>query len=323
MLGLRKILTRPSFQRLQMYRNITTAGFGKLQQKVPENKPPAKQVNIYEQKSDLIEGSKIKTYIQKKEVGLTDDESTTSGKIKAKSKDLTSILFIGGAAFALGYCLWDLWTSYFKKNDEDYAYEIAQKVVRNCVDLGDNLGVDFEIATTDKKGNRQWGDKVSCGPVQMNDDIGLEMMPIVFFARNSTRSCLIRAFMVKKEGDSPDKFFPMLIFGELDYEQKYYSRKIFITDYREELKKHIDLDILRKSFADDQEATAFAIEAVKNDTQSESSDTITAFGSSSSGTATASSGITNFAASTTSDSSTTSSSSATTTESSSRLRPKW
>merc|ERR1739848_12392 len=105
---------------------------------------------------------------------------------------------------------------------------------------------------------------VQHSPTEFNEDIGLDVMVLAYFARNSNRSCLVRAFMVKKEGETADKFFPMLIYGELDYEQKYYSRKIIISNYREEINKHIDLDILRRSLKDDQEAKEFAIESLQS-----------------------------------------------------------
>ena len=67
------------------------------------------QINIYQTNSDWVEGSKIKTYIKKKQIGMTDDESTATGKAKAKAKDFTSIVFIGGACVALGFTLFCGW----------------------------------------------------------------------------------------------------------------------------------------------------------------------------------------------------------------------
>ena len=79
--------------------------------KITENKT-ATQINIRETRSDIIEGSKIQTFIKKKEVGLTDDESTATGYAKAKTKDLFATLFAGGACVVFGYAIYTLWSEY-------------------------------------------------------------------------------------------------------------------------------------------------------------------------------------------------------------------
>ena len=108
-------------------------------EEVIENKT-ATQIDIRSSQTGMVEGSRINHYLKKKEIGMTDDESTVKGKVAAKSKDFVSILFAGGAVVALGAALVKLWQDYFKKQPEDYAYENAEKICLNHPNLENSLG---------------------------------------------------------------------------------------------------------------------------------------------------------------------------------------
>ena len=99
----------------------------------------ATQIDIRNSQTGMIEGSRINHYLKKKEIGMTDDESTVKGKVVAKTKDFTAFIFAGGAAIALGYALYVLYCDYFAKKPEDYAYENAKKVVENHPALENSL----------------------------------------------------------------------------------------------------------------------------------------------------------------------------------------
>ena len=216
-------------------RNVSTTGahFQKNEAKdeIKDEKSTTSQINIYEQKSGLIEGSKIEYFMKKKEIGMTDDETTIKGKAKAKAKDFTALIFTGVAGVALSYALYTLYKQYFAKRPADYAFEIAQKYVRNNQEIEDQLG-EYKIDTRDSKGHRRWGeDQVISSQIQAIPDKGLEVMKINFFLTTSNRKCLVHAMMVRAEGEADDAWFPMQIFGEIDYDQKFMVKQILFVDY--------------------------------------------------------------------------------------------
>merc|ERR1712183_1229801 len=67
-----------------------------IEETLQENKT-ATQIDIRSSQTGMVEGSRINHYLKKKEIGMTDDESTVKGKVVAKSKDLTAFIFAGGA----------------------------------------------------------------------------------------------------------------------------------------------------------------------------------------------------------------------------------
>lgn len=97
-------------------------GESHYEEALKENKT-ATQIDLRSQNTGMIEGSRINHFIKKKDIGMTDDESTVKGKVVAKTKDFTAFIFAGGAAIALGYALYVLAKEYFMKKPEDYAYE--------------------------------------------------------------------------------------------------------------------------------------------------------------------------------------------------------
>jgi len=228
-----------------------------------------KQINIYEQKSGLIEGSKIEYYMKKKEIGMTDDESTLKGKAKAKAKDFTALIFVGTAGIALSYALFTLYKQYFAKKPQDYAFEIAQEYVKNNTEIEDQLGVDYKIDTRDSKGHRRWGeDQVIASQVQKVEAFGgLEAIKVNFFLTTSNRKCLVHALMVRAEGEGDKDWFPMQIFGELDYDQKFMKSQILFIDYTKEIKEGISLEILRNTLSDEQDTISYAKSSLKNDSK--------------------------------------------------------
>lgn len=223
------------------------------------------QINIYQTNSDLVEGSKIKTFIKKKSIGMTDDESTATGKAKAKAKDGLSIGFIVAACGALGYTIYTLLDEWLAWKPEDHAYEIAKKVIENDPKLENSLGIDFTIATTDAKGNRSWGEKVQASAVSFDADLGLDMITVLLYASTKSRKCLVRAYLVKQEGEPDKKWFPMFIFGETDYDKKFYARTVQIVDNRADIHAKKDLETLRQKFWEDQELKDSAIAMLKKD----------------------------------------------------------
>jgi len=260
-------------------RSVSTTGvqFQKSEAKEEtkdEKSTNASQINIYEQKSGLIEGSKIEYFMKKKEIGMTDDESTIKGKAKAKAKDFTALIFTGVAGVALSYALYTLYKQYFAKRPADYAFEIAQKYVKNNAEIEDQLG-EYKIDTRDSKGHRRWGeDQVISSQIQAIPDKGLEVMKINFFLTTSNRKCLVHAMMVRAEGETDDAWFPMQIFGEIDYDQKFMVKQILFVDYSKEIKEGISLEILRQNAAEEQENIADARESYKSGALTDSKDKI-------------------------------------------------
>lgn len=241
--------------------------------KTPNDVPKSNQINIYEQKSGLIEGSKIEYYMKKKEIGMTDDETTLKGKAKAKAKDFTALIFVGTAGVALSYALYTLYKQYFAKKPADYAFEIAQQYVKNNTEIEDQLGVDYKIDTRDSKGHRRWGeDQVISSTVQKIEEFGgLEAIKINFFLTTSNRKCLVHALMVKAEGESPSQWFPMQVFGELDYDQKFMKSQILFIDYSKEIKSGVSLEILRNTLADEQDNISYAKDSLLNKSETKAS----------------------------------------------------
>jgi len=213
-----------------------------IEETLQENKT-ATQIDIRSSQTGMVEGSRINHYLKKKEIGMTDDESTVKGKVVAKSKDLTAFIFAGGAAIALGYALYVLYKEYFSKKPEDYAYDNAAKCVQNHPVLENNLGVNFTVSMSDKSGRRNFGSKVEHEPAQKFPDMGdhVELMTVQLYANTNTRKCVIMALMVKNEEEAPSEYVPLLIYGITDYDKKHYARKVVLIDYRAQMKEGIDL----------------------------------------------------------------------------------
>jgi len=207
-----------------------------------ENKT-ATQIDLRSQNTGMIEGSRINHYIKKKDIGMTDDESTVKGKIVAKTKDFTAFIFAGGAAIALGYALYVLAKEYFMKKPEEYAYENAMKCCLNHPVLENSLGVNFTVTMTDKSGRRNFGTKVEHEPAQPLPEMGdhVELMTVQFYAATKTRKCMLNALMVKNEEDSASSYTPLLIYGITDYDKRNYARKVILIDYRGQMNDGIDL----------------------------------------------------------------------------------
>jgi len=229
-----------SFQKLD--KKPTESAESHYEEALKENKT-ATQIDIRSQNTGMIEGSRINHYIKKKDIGMTDDESTVKGKVVAKTKDFTALIFAGGAAVALGYALYVLAKEYFMRKPEDYAYENAMKCCLNHPVLENSLGVNFEIAMTDKSGRRNFGSKVEHEPAKKFPEMGdhVEIMNIQFYASTKTRKCMLLALMVKNEEDPASTYTPLLIYGITDYDKRNYARKVVLIDYRKQMNDGIDL----------------------------------------------------------------------------------
>jgi len=207
-----------------------------------ENKT-ATQIDLRSQNTGMIEGSRINHYIKKKDIGMMDDESTIKGKVVAKTKDFTALIFAGGAAIALGYALYILAKEYFMKKPEDYAYENAMKCCLNHPVLENSLGVNYTVTMTDQSGRRSMGSKVQHEPAQKYTEMGdhVELMRVQFYAATKSRKCMLEAYMIKNEEDSASTYTPYLIYGITDYDKKNYARKVILIDYRKQMADGIDL----------------------------------------------------------------------------------
>lgn len=270
MLRTRFLLTRRPL--LRLHTQYLSTGSTLYQNKEPEIQADEKttQVNIREQRSDIIEGSKIDYYLKKKQTGLTDDESTIKGKVVAKTKDFTSLAFVGVALLGLGYAFYTVYTEYIKWSDKDYAFDIASKLCENNSTLENRLGVNYEISKngSGKAGGRNFGDSVQATEVFKPEDIGngtLECIQVTFFANTKSRKSIIQAIMVKEEGESPESYFPLYINAVVDYDKKYYAKNVTLYDYRKQLIEGTTLEILRQAQQNIEETKRVKLETGKED----------------------------------------------------------
>merc|ERR1712071_257133 len=96
-------------------------------------------------------------------------------------------------------------------------------------------------------------------------DLGLDMITVLLYASTKSRKCLVRAYLVKQEGEPDKKWFPMFIFGETDYDKKFYARTVQIVDNRADIHAKKDLETLRQQFWEDQKLKDSAIAMLKKD----------------------------------------------------------
>lgn len=304
-------------------------GESHYEEALKENKT-ATQIDLRSQNTGMIEGSRINHFIKKKDIGMTDDESTVKGKVVAKTKDFTAFIFAGGAAIALGYALYVLAKEYFMKKPEDYAYENAMKCCLNHPVLENSLGVNFNVTMTDKSGRRNFGSKVEHEPATKFPEMGdhVEIMNVQFYAATKTRKCMLLALMVKNEEDSASTYTPLLIYGITDYDKRNYARKVILIDYRKQMNDGIDL--IRQAHEGYLEGLGSASEikferkseiaAVSNSSSGATVDSISLFGDMGSGKSAAS---TNFAGGDSNDSNKSQDDSAGTSSGARRIRPKF
>ena len=237
-------------------RPISASSFRFQKQEPPkEPKQPTPQtskINLYQSKNELVEGSKIEHYMKKKSLGFTDDESTTTGKVKAKAKDFTALIATGFAGFMIISALGLLYKTYFKKTCKDYLYEKASEIQMNSNELVDHIGVDFKILKNEA-GTKTFGDKVIASEKEKfspdnnktktsNENSTLESMTLVNYIDNgSGRSIMAQSVFIKKAEDTDDinNWMPYLCLVTLDYKNKMYNKKIIVCDNREAIRKAV------------------------------------------------------------------------------------
>jgi len=212
-------------------------------------KAPGSTINIYQSRNDLIESSKIEHFVKKKSLGFTDDESTTTGKVKARSKDMSAAVAICGAIGMCGYALHIMWKTYFKKSAGDVCFEKVEAILKDSRELSYHTGVEFQVLKFEP-GNKVWGNRVQ---QQIGFDEKKQLQTCIILSyldAGDGRKTMVQSHFVKKESDSNDDWFPSIVLVNLDYKNQFHSKKIIVVDNRKAIKEGDDLTIVRETIAE-------------------------------------------------------------------------
>jgi len=211
--------------------------------------PAGSKINLYQSRNDLIESSKIEHFVKKKSLGFTDDETTMTGKAKAKGKDLSAAVSIFGAFGLCCYALHLMYKTYFAKSPGDVCFEKVGKILKDSRELSYHTGVEFEVLKFER-GNMPWGNRVQ-HQLGFDEDKQLQTcITLAYIDAGDGRKTMVTSHFVKKESDSNSDWFPAIVLVTLDYKNAFHKKQVIIVDNRKAIKEGDDLTIVRETIAE-------------------------------------------------------------------------